>query len=101
MEKVICGFPCEKLQLPGLNGRGYSHALRNSRLFIGAAITVGTILCVLISEILFDFRKKERRCRQNDAEKKLIARMQEIISDPVNPMLAAAVGVIKNGEIVR
>lgn len=34
-------------------------------------------------------------------KEKLIARMQEIISDPVNPMLAAAVGVMKNGEIVR
>jgi CubicO group peptidase (beta-lactamase class C family) len=33
-------------------------------------------------------------------EEKLIARMQEIISDPVNPMLAAAVGVIKNGKVV-
>ena len=33
-------------------------------------------------------------------EEKLIARMQEIISDPVNPMLSAAVGVIKNGKVV-
>lgn len=33
-------------------------------------------------------------------EEKLIARMKEIISDPVNPMLAAAVGVLKDGKVV-
>ena len=30
----------------------------------------------------------------------LIARMKEIISDPVNPMLAAAVGVFKDGKVI-
>lgn len=33
-------------------------------------------------------------------EEKLITRMHKIISDPVNPMLAAAVGVLKDGKVV-
>ena len=33
-------------------------------------------------------------------EEKLIIRMKEIISDPVNPMLAAAVGVLKDGKVI-
>ena len=33
-------------------------------------------------------------------EEELIARMEEIISDPVNPMLAAAVGILKDGKVV-
>ena len=33
-------------------------------------------------------------------ESRLLARMNEIISDPEHPILAAAVGVIKNGRIV-
>lgn len=34
------------------------------------------------------------------AEEKLTARMNEIISDPEHPLMAAAVGVIKDGEVV-
>ena len=33
-------------------------------------------------------------------KEKLIARMEEIISDPVNPMLAAAVGVLKGCKVI-
>ena len=34
------------------------------------------------------------------SERKLTARMQEIISDPARPLMAAAIGVIRNGEIL-
>lgn len=37
---------------------------------------------------------------QMTPQEKLITQMKEIISDPEHPILAAAVGVIKNGEIV-
>jgi hypothetical protein len=82
MEKVICGFPCKKLQLPGLNGRGaaYGHTKTAPMVLIlisiffcatplyfdaetltsALPITVCTILCILIGELLIVFREKRK-----------------------------------------
>ena len=55
-------------------------------------ITIGTILCIAVGEILSIMRQKNR--------KQLVEQINKIISDPEHPLMGAGLGVIKNGKIV-
>jgi len=61
-------------------------------------ITVGTVICVLFGEVLTILREAKRN--RLIPEEKLRARMREIISDPAHPVLAAAVGVVRDGTVL-
>ena len=114
------GFPlsggspsAENANIPDKDAHNYGSKIQNDRrgafrnlrgICCRAGHRFGTLLCVAICEVLTLIREKRRKQFSGGLsmtpENKLIARMNEIISDPAHPLMAAAIGILKDGKIL-